>query len=244
MSARVAVVEHQANCPAGLVGKWLVDAGARLDVVRPYRGDDLPEPAAYDALLVLGGDMGANDDETVPWLGPLKRHIRDTVAAGTPVLGICLGHQLVAAALGGDVRQNPAGLALGVQPVTWTTAAVDDPLFSAVSAADHVVHWNSDVVVTAPPGATVLATAGDGSVQAARFTPAAWGIQAHPEVDAAVCRLWAEVDRPAHLERGIDQDALLATIEGAGAELERQWRPLGERFADLADPARHSEVAP
>ena len=234
MSARIVVVEHQENCPAGLVGDWLTEAGAELDVVRPYRGDDLPEPAAYDALLVLGGDMGANDDATVPWLGPLKEHLRSAVAAGSPVLGICLGHQLVAAALGGVVRPNPAGLAVGVEPVGWTPAAADDLLFGGVTAAERVVHWNGDAVVTTPPGTTVLATSSDGAVQAARFARGAWGIQAHPEVDAAVCRRWAEVDRDAHVERGVDQDALLAGIESAGPELERQWRPLGEGFARIA----------
>jgi len=238
MSARILVVEHQENCSAGLVGRWLVDAGARLEVVRPYRGAVVPQPATYDALLVLGGDMGADDDATVPWLGPLKAHLRDAVAAGVPVLGICLGHQLVAAALGGVVRQSPGGPALGVVPVVWEGAAADDPLFSGVTAAEGVVHWNADVGVTPPRGSTVLATSGDGSVEAARFAPAAWGIQAHPEVDAAVCRQWAEVDREDHLERRVDQEALLATIEGAEAELQRQWRPLGERFAELATARR------
>ncbi|CAA9399716.1 MAG: hypothetical protein AVDCRST_MAG32-2894 [uncultured Nocardioides sp.] len=229
------VVEHQQNCPAGLVGDWLVEAGASLDVVRPYLGDELPEPATYDALLVLGGDMGANDDATVPWLGPLKKHVHATVAAGTPVLGICLGHQLVAAALGGVVGKNPAGLTVGVEPVVWEAAVADDPLFGGMVHADRVVHWNGDVVVAPPPGSTTLARTVDGSVQAARFAAAAWGIQAHPEVDAATCRQWAEVDRDDHLARGLDQDAMIDRIRAAEEELERQWRPLGERFARIAE---------
>lgn len=238
MSARVAVVEHQGNCPAGLVGEWLTNAGARLDVVRPYRGDELPEPAAYDALLVLGGDMGAGDDETVPWLGPLKGHICRTVDAGTPVLGICLGHQLVAAALGGTVGKNPAGLTVGVEPVVWDTAVADDPIFGGLVHAERVVHWNGDVVTCPPPGTTTLARTVAGSVQVARFAPSAWGIQAHPEVDAATCRQWAEVDREDHLARGLDQDAMIGAIEAAQDELEGQWRPLGERFARVAEQAR------
>jgi GMP synthase (glutamine-hydrolysing) len=173
---RILVVEHQESCPPALFGDWLEGAGADLHVVRPWRGDDLPDPTSYDGVLVLGGEMSANDDDTVPWLAPLKAGIRSTVAAGVPLLGICLGHQLVA-------------------------------------------------------------SAPDGTLQVARFGPAAWGIQAHPEVGAVVCRRWAESDRDDHLARGVDQEALLGTVEQAAAELAGHWRPLAERFTALAGGA-------
>ena len=230
---RVLVVEHQESCPPALLGDWLAGAGADLHVVRPWAGDDLPDPTTYDALLVLGGEMSANDDATVPWLGPLKADIRSAVAAEVPVLGVCLGHQLVAAALGGRVEPNPAGQTLGVQPIGWTTAAAPDPLFSP-DGDERCVHWNGDVVTALPDGTTVLASAPDGTVQVARFAPTAWGIQAHPEVDVDVCRRWAESDRDDHLARGVDQEALLATVEDAAAELAGHWRPLAERFVALA----------
>ena len=233
MSVRIAVVEHQESCPPALLGGWLSDAGAELDVVRPYLGDDLPDAAAYDALLVLGGDMGANDDDTVAWLGPLKEHIRAAVDTGTPVLGICLGHQLLAIALGGTVGRNPSGLTVGVEPVVWDAAVADDPLFSDLVAADRVVHWNADVVSRLPEGAAVLARSVDGSLQAARFAPAAWGIQAHPEVDVDLCRRWAEVDRDDHLARGLDQRALLEDIERSVGRVARNWRTLGTRYVAL-----------
>ena len=238
MTPRIVVVEHQESCPPALLGRWLADAGAELEVVRPYLGDDLPDLAAYDALLVLGGDMGANDDRTVPWLGPLKDRIRSAVDTGTPVLGICLGHQLVAAALGGTVGRNPAGLTVGVEPVVWDTAVADDPLLSGLVHAERVVHWNGDVVTSAPAGTTPLARTIDGQLQVARFAPAAWGIQAHPEVDVDLCRRWAEVDRDDHLARGVDQDALLSAIEEAAPDLERWWRGLADRFVEVAGTAR------
>jgi GMP synthase (glutamine-hydrolysing) len=234
---RVLVVEHQESCPPALFGDWLAGAGAELHVARPYLGDDLPEPTTYDAVLVLGGEMGANDDDTVTWLGPLKAGIRSAVAAGVPLLGICLGHQLVAAALGGRVEPNPGGQTVGLQRLGWTEHAAEDPLFAGASGEERCVHWNGDVVTAAPEGTTVLASAPDGTLQAARFAPAAWGIQAHPEVDVEVCRRWAEVDREDHLARGVDQDALLATVEQAAAELAGHWRPLAERFAALAGGA-------
>ena len=72
MTARVLVVEHQASCPPHLVGRWLEEAGCTLAVCRPYAGDALPALTSYDGVLVMGGDMGAYDDDRAPWLPPLK----------------------------------------------------------------------------------------------------------------------------------------------------------------------------
>ena len=115
--ATVLVVEHEDKCPPALVGDWLVEAGCALEVRRPYAGDDLPDLTAYDAFLVLGGPMGAGDDAKHGWLGPVKERVRDAVATGLPTLGICLGHQLIAVALGGTVERNPRGQQLGLLPV-------------------------------------------------------------------------------------------------------------------------------
>jgi len=97
------------------MGEWLAEAGADLDVCRPYAGDRLPDDlTAHSGMVVLGGEMGAHDDETFPWLTDVKRLVVASVGASSPVLGICLGHQLVAAALGGDVGPNPHGQQIGV----------------------------------------------------------------------------------------------------------------------------------
>jgi len=233
-AARVLVVEHQESCPPALVGGWLTDAGCTLEICRPYLGDALPSLPSYDAVLVLGGEMSANDDDTVAWLGPLKQAIREAVAAETPLLGICLGHQLVAVALGGRVTTNPAGQTVGLQPVGWTGPASGDEWAGGMSGAERAIHWNGDVVVELPPGAEVLALSPGGEVQVARFGPRAWGIQAHPEADADVVRRWAEADREDHVSLGVDQDAVLADIAASADELEAHWRPLVVRFAEVA----------
>jgi GMP synthase (glutamine-hydrolysing) len=232
---RILVVEHEDSCPPALFGDWLAEAGCALEVCRPYAGDALPALEAYDGVLVLGGEMGADDDDAHPWLTPLKSGIRDAVAAGTPLLGICLGHQLVAAALGGVVERNPRGQTVGLQPIGWTEeAAADDWVGGRVRGA-HVggraIHWNNDVVVTLPDGAVVLASSRDGSAQVVRFAPRAWGIQAHPEADAGIIRRWVETDREDEVARGFDEAAVLAAIEEAGPELRAYWQPLAERFA-------------
>jgi GMP synthase (glutamine-hydrolysing) len=230
----VLVVEHEDKCPPALVGDWLVEAGCALDVRRPYAGDDVPELATYDAFLVLGGPMGAEDDEKHPWLGPVKDRVREAVATGLPTLGICLGHQLIAVALGGTVGRNPRGQQVGLLPVGWTSEAAGDELVGALASPRRGVQWNDDVVTRLPDGATLLAATAAGEVQAARFAPAVWGVQLHPEVDVEVLRPWAESDRGSHEAMGIDQEALLGEIAGAHTELEAAWRPLAAGFADLA----------
>lgn len=235
---RVLVVEHEASCPPALFGLWLEEAGCVLDVCRPWAGDELPATAAYDALLVLGGEMGANDDDLHHWLAPVKQAVRDAAAAGQPTLGICLGHQLAAVALGGTVERNPRGQAVGVLETGWTAAATEDPLVGGHAGGERGIQWNSDVVTVAPPGATVLATTPDGDLQVARFAPTVWGVQLHPEADAEIVRAWAEGDRADHLERGIDTDAALASIDAARDELVAAWRPVAERFAALTHERR------
>ena len=237
MGPRVLVVEHQESCPPALFGRWLTDAGCVLEIVRPYLGEALPSPTSYDAVLVLGGEMSANDDDTVAWLAPLKQSIREAVAAGTPLLGICLGHQLIGAALGGRVTKNPNGQTVGPQPLGWTEDAAEDAWVGDHSGTERSIHWNGDVVVDLPDGAVVLARSPGGEVQVARFGPRAWGIQAHPEVDLDGIKRWAEEDREDHVSLGIDQDAVLADIEASAAELEAHWRPMARRFAEMAGTA-------
>ncbi|WP_244928861.1 type 1 glutamine amidotransferase [Nocardioides sp. W7] len=231
----ILVVQHEDDCPPALVGGWLADAGARLDVRRPYAGDELPATlAGHGGLLVLGGSMGADDEGEHAWLGPTKELARTALAGGVPLLGICLGHQLVASALGGVVRRNPGGQQLGLLEVGWTAEAARDELFGPLAeapAAARGVHWNNDVVTDLPPGATLLATAPAGEVQAVRFGPRAWGVQLHPEVDHLILRRWAADDAGSHAAAGIDQAALLDAVEQASVELETTWAPLASGFA-------------
>lgn len=230
----VLVIEHEPACPPAHFGTWLTDAGVDLAVCRPWAGDPLPSLETYDALLVLGGSMGAHDDETVPWLAPVKELALAALASGLPTLGICLGHQLIAAALGGRSERNPAGQQVGLFEVGWTDEAAADDLMGAVATPRRGVQWNQDVVTGLPHGAVVLARATGGEVQAVRFGPATWGVQLHPEVDAPLVRSWAAGDRDDHLALGIDQDAALRDIDAARTELDEAWRPLADRFAELA----------
>ncbi|MBD8869915.1 type 1 glutamine amidotransferase [Nocardioides donggukensis] len=235
---RVLVVEHEAACPPAHLGRWLEEAGCTLEVCRPYAGDALPDLAPYDALLVLGGSMGANDDREVSWLGPLRQLVREAVAAEVPTLGVCLGHQVVAAALGGQVRANPRGQQVGLLDVGWLPEAADDELVGGIVPPRRGLHWNSDIVTELPAGAVLLARTPEHEPQVVRYAARAWGIQMHPEVDRALVQSWADGDRDDHLERGIDQDGELARLEAAADELADAWRPMALAFAALAGAAR------
>jgi len=225
---RVLVVQHERDCPPALLGLWLDAAGCDLDVRHPYAGE--PQPGHlrdHDALVVLGGSMGANDDASHPWLTATKTLVRAAAESDVPTLGICLGHQLAAVALAGSVEVNTAGRQFGVLPVGWTDAAVDDPVLGP--RPGHVIHWNNDVVTHLPDAAVLLAEAPDGTVQAARLAHSVWGIQAHPEVDETIEARWAADERD---EIGADLvDRELAAMTRRGAELAQAWQPVAKAFA-------------
>ncbi len=232
MGPRVLVVQHQDDCPPALVGDWLVETGCALDVRRPYAGDDLPgDPRDHDVLLVLGGSMGANDDDAHEWLGPTKGLVIDAAQRHIPTLGICLGHQLVAVALGGEVGRNPRGQQLGLLPMGWTDEASRDDLMCTLVKTPRGVQWNDDIVTALPTGTVVLAQTERGEVQVARFGSTVWGVQLHPEVDEHILAEWAAED-PDRYAEGVLED-VLAQIADARDELETGWRPLAQALADL-----------
>jgi GMP synthase (glutamine-hydrolysing) len=238
VSARLLVVEHEPACPPAHLGTWLGDAGAVLEVCRPWAGEEVPGLAGYDAFMILGGSMGANDDATHPWLSTVKDRVREAADAGVPTLGVCLGHQLIAVALGGTVEANPRGQQVGLYDVGWLPEARDDQLVSGLPPSMRGIQWNTDLVTALPDGAVALAETAEGELQIARFAPTVWGVQPHPEADEPVLQSWAAGDRDDHLERGIDQAAVLAEIDAARAELDDVWRPLASGLVALAEAPR------
>jgi len=220
------------------MGEWLAEAGVPLDVRRPYAGDRLPEDlAGHSGMLVLGGSMDAYADEQHPWLTEVKALVRRAAETHLPTLGICLGHQLVAVALGGAVHPNPRGQQIGVLDVGWTEAASDDALLGPLTQARVAVQWNNDVVSVVPPDAVVLARTPADEVQAVRYAPTVWGVQSHPEAGEEIVRSWADSDRDEAVERGVDVDEYVVRVAAAREELRSAWRPLATGFAALTKDA-------
>lgn len=235
---RVLVIQHERDCPPAWVGDWLVEAGCELDVRRPYAGEGLPELAGYEGFVILGGSMGANDDVAHPWLGEVKELVRRARADGLPTLGICLGHQLIAVALGGTVERNPLGEQVGLLEIGWTDAAAGDRLLGPLATPRRGVQWNNDLVTRLPEDAVLLAETDRGEVQAARFAATVWGVQLHPEINAEVLEPWVLEDLGSHSGSGVDTRAMLREVAAARDELVDAWRPLAQQFAEIVRERR------
>lgn len=231
---RLLIVGHQDDCPPGWYGEWFRAAGLELDVVGGHRGEPIPSDlSGYDGLVVLGGEMGAYDDADHPWLIPTKALIATAIRAGQCFLGICLGHQLAAVALGGAVVKNPRGHATGLTPVRLTAEGRDDLLLGPTQPGALTIQWNNDVVSRLPAGAVELATSPDGAVQAARFAPRAWGVQFHPEASPEIFTGWTVAKGSPERVDGIDVREVAEAIAAAEPALRRAWEPFARRFAEL-----------
>lgn len=232
------VVQHQETCPPARAGDWLREAGVELDTRHPYAGDELPvDLVGHDGLLVLGGQMGCRDDDVAPWLPAVRELIRVAATGRIPTLGICLGHQLAAVALGGTAGPNPAGRTLGVFTAAGGAALADDPVLSGAANAP-VAQWNDDVVTELPVGAEALARNERGDLLLARMAPTVWGVQGHPEADRSIIAQWAAQDVAAEQLVGIDVDGALADIGRAQPDIDTAWRPVLGAFAHLLLAAR------
>ena len=237
---RFLVIEHEDECPPSWLGQWWTALG--IELVRVQAHADRVAPAVVipasvaavgaDALVVLGGDAGANDDVDYPWLPATRALIAATVAAEVPFLGVCLGHQLAGVALGGSAAPNPHGHATGLTPVRLTDAGRRDPLLGTFDGA-LTVQWNNDVVTRLPPGAVLLSEAPDGSAQAIRFGTRAWGVQFHPEVSPEQFDSWTinKISAAVPVSRGVDMVGASAAIHAASATLWDPWKPFADAFA-------------
>jgi GMP synthase (glutamine-hydrolysing) len=151
-------------------------------------GDPLPALAEVDGIISFGGGQSVLDLEHDAALQAEARLLGDAVAAGVPVLGVCLGAQLLARALGADVRRAPRRTVAWV-PLDTLPAAAADPVFSGLGSPVAALHWNEDVFAL-PAGATELLTGASPGVAAFRAGKRAWGVQFHPDVDAAALDGW------------------------------------------------------
>jgi GMP synthase-like glutamine amidotransferase len=182
---RVAIVENTPVTHHGQVGVALNEAGLMIEVFRPRADGRLPDPGGPHAgLVVLGGEQSARDDADYPYLPELARRMRAEAEAGRPVLGICLGAQLLARGAGAANRLGAAP-EFGWQEVELTAAGRADPVLSAAGPRFPSFQWHSDTF-DLPPGAVHLARGAAVPMQAFRFGSRAWGVQFHFEMSRAV----------------------------------------------------------
>jgi GMP synthase-like glutamine amidotransferase len=231
---RALVITHTPSEGPGTLAQWLPAVGVQLDVVEPWNGGVLPERVTeHDALIVMGGPQQAYDDGSAPWLRQTKDLLRTAVADGLPVLGICLGGQLLAEALGGRVRAGDNGPELGARLVSKRDAAVDDPVFSDIPLSPVVIQWHWDEISELPAGALLLAASPRYPHQAFRVGTKAYGLQFHIETPADMVLGWAAADADGVRAAGLDPDRVGQGAVEVLPEIEEVWRPFVERFAAL-----------
>ncbi|MDX6287857.1 MAG: hypothetical protein QOG53_3342 [Frankiales bacterium] len=202
-----------------------------------YDGASVTDAGDADALIVLGGPMGANDDDTVPWLKDVKVLVADAVERGTAVLGICLGAQLLAVATGGVVAPGKHGPELGLGELALCDGAADDALLRGMVLDPDTVQWHWDHIERLPRDATLLASSPAYTNQAFRLGARAWGFQFHPEVTLPLVAQWAQNDAAAMREAGMDPIVVVGAVADAERVLLETWTPALERFAALAASA-------
>lgn len=214
---RFAVIQHAASEGPGLVAAVAPVHGVTLDVRRMDLGDPVPRAATLDGLVVLGGAMAVYEAAAHPHLVEEQRLLADACARRLPVLGICLGSQLLAAALGARVFKGPAP-EIGFGDVTLTPEGADDPVLGPAGPVFPAFHWHGDTF-DLPAGATRLASTSAYPQQAFRAGENAYALQFHVELDAALAGDWADA-----LPRGTKLD------EKRRAAVERTGRALLHRF--------------
>ncbi|MGH3111491.1 MAG: type 1 glutamine amidotransferase [Gaiellaceae bacterium] len=229
----VLVLQHIACEPPGVFEDVLDERGVELHRVELDEGERLPDWRRFDAIVAMGGPMSATDDDRLPWLPAEKRLIGEAVRSGTPFWGVCLGVQLLAAALGARVYPGPEP-EVGLLPVELTDEAREDPVFAGAPAKLVTLQWHGDTF-DLPDGAVPLARSAAYENQAFRFDRA-YGVQFHLEVSPEMAREWAEVpEYVASLERTLGAEhapAFLTSIEERADEMRAAGRGLFERWLE------------
>lgn len=183
---RVHYLQHEPFEGLGSMEDWFRARGATITATHLYRGEALPELAAFDWLVMMGGGMSVNDEATLPWLVPEKALVRRAIAADKRVLGVCLGAQLIASSLGARVYKNKAK-EIGWWPLRREAGAAAHPLGAALPDGAEVFHWHGETF-DLPPVAVRLARSEACLNQAVAVGPRVLGLQFHLETTEASAR--------------------------------------------------------
>lgn len=225
----VTIIQHVACESAGTLEQELRNRAIGFHYVRPYLGDAIPvDTTSVDGLIVMGGPMGVYESDRYPFLREEMALLADASSRGLPVIGICLGSQLLAAALGATVR--PGGFQeIGWHDVTLLPDAEEDPLFAGLPKQFAPLHWHGDVF-DLPQDAKALARSAKTPIQAFRAASASYGLLFHLEVTTETLGGMVRTFESDLVETGqcpkeflANAPSQLAKIESLGQRVFRRW---------------------
>jgi GMP synthase (glutamine-hydrolysing) len=227
----VLIVENDPGSGPGRLLHWLDERGSSAVVVRAWSGEPIPASAeGYAALILLGGGMLPDADDASPWLPAERELLRTTTEDGqVPVLGICLGAQLLAHTFGGEVRGKYGLPEKGVTELSLLPGAADDPLLGGLPATVRAIESHQDQITRLPADAVPLMSSERCRHQMLRIGRS-WGVQFHPEVTPDRVRRW---DADAMRSWGFSPEAVIAEAEQREAELEHTWSAVFGRFLEV-----------
>jgi GMP synthase (glutamine-hydrolysing) len=242
----VLVLQHHEADPPAAIATALQAGGFRVHLVRAHDGQPIPASPGdvrASAVVTIGGPMSADDTRAHPFLLAERRLLEAAVRARVPVLGVCLGGQLLASVLGAEVRRSDRK-EIGWHPTSLTPDAAEDPLFAGEAPTFVPFHWHGDLF-EAPPGAVSLARSALTPVQAFRHGDRAYGLQFHLETNHALVRTML-ASFPAELaEEGIDPAQILGEGETFFPPMEAlAARVFGRWVASLASLWAHGDAPP
>jgi GMP synthase (glutamine-hydrolysing) len=186
----ILLVQHAESEGPGLLAPALEERRLAVRRVRTHRGESVPKDAAgAAAVVILGGPMGVYEADRFPHLRDEIALAADALRRGVPILGVCLGAQILAAAVGARVYRGPEQ-EIGWFPVTLTAEGRSDPILGILPAEGTMFHWHGDTF-DPPPGSTLLASSRLYTQQAFHLSPRAWGVQFHPEITGEMVDDWA-----------------------------------------------------
>ncbi|GAA3150319.1 type 1 glutamine amidotransferase [Kribbella aluminosa] len=223
------IIENDRDSGPGRLLEWMDVRAISPVVVRAWDGEPVPlQVDGHAALILLGGGMLPDEDERSPWL-PAERLLLRDAHGKVPVLGICLGGQLLAHTFGGEVKGKYGLPEKGVTSLTVLPAAADDVLLAGLPSSVWAVESHQDQITRLPEDAVLLMSSERCPHQMLRIGQS-WGVQFHPEVGAARVRRW----NPERLRSlGFDPDEVVADAERYAGDLDKTWSTVVGRFLSL-----------
>lgn len=242
---RVLVLQHIACEHPGIFRDFMAEDGIAWRAVELDEGEPIPELDGYDVLVSMGGPMDVWQKDEHPWIAAELAAIRDWVGRSRrPFLGFCLGHQLLAEALGGEV--GPAAEPeIGVMPVRLTDAGIASPFLRDIPGEFRCLQWHSAEVVRPPPGAEVLISSPACAVNALSWAGCAFSIQFHVELTPSTVSEWGEIPEYAGALEAALGDGALARLDAAAAADMPSFASLSRiLYRNFMEAARSNRATP